>query len=448
MKEYSYLNRIIDKEIEESLTYKSAIYVKGLKYIGKTTTCKKFAKTVYRLGLDRELNNLKIQLNTDSSLVFNKEKPILFDEWQNYIPLWNEIKYQIDESFNKPGLFLLTGSTIPYPKKNNTDQNNNLYNEINSKSHTGTGRFKEIMMRPLSLYESKESNGSISLLSLFDKNININGKNSSLSIEELIYATVRGGFPSSLFLPKNEAINIPKDYLSDLVNYDISDYDNVKRNPILATRLLKIYSKNICTLAKNSKMLNEIRGDDFSFSESAYYDYKNVLEKLFVIEDVEARSPLFKSKVNMTSTPKKNFSEPSLAIAASSLSVDYFKNNLIDYGFYFESLVIRDLRIYSSSLKGRIYYYHDRNGLESDIVLVLDDGRYALIEVKLTDRQAIKASEHLLKIESLIKKYNEKQKDSYLKMELPSALICIVGSNNAYTLNNGVHIVPIGSLKD
>lgn len=195
-------------------------------------------------------------------------------------------------------------------------------------------------------------------------------------------------------------------------------------------------------------MISEIKGDDFSFSESTYYDYKNVFEKLFVLEDVEAWSPLFKSKTNMTSTPKKNFSEPSIAIAASSLSVDYFKDNLIDFGFYFESLVIRDLRIYSSRFNGKIYYYHDRNGLESDIVLVLDDGRYALIEVKLTDKEALKASKHLLKIESLIKEYNEKEKDPYLKMELPSALICIVGTNNAYTLNNGVHIVPIGSLRN
>lgn len=434
-----YYERIIDKEMEESLKYKPALYIKGLKYIGKTTTCKRFSNTIYSLGRENELNNLKMQLDASPELVFNKEKPILFDEWQNYPNLWNEVKYQVDEAFNKPGLFILTGSTIvPFSKKDDS----------NLVRHTGTGRFKEITMRTLSLYESKESNGLISLSDLFDENANFNGITSNLSLEDLVFATIRGGFPSSLFVDKELATNFPKDYFNDLVTYDISAFDNVKRNEVLGRRFLRSYAKNICTLAKNTKIASEIRGQDYSFTDTTFYDYKNVFESLFVIEDIPSWSPSFKSRANMMTSSKKNFSEPSLAIAALNLNYDFLINNLMDYGFFFESLVIRDLKIYSSSKGGNIYYYHDRNGLECDAVLVLNNGDYILIEIKLTERQASEASKHLIKIRDLIIDYNKNIKDKYMEMRLPKALVCIVGSKNAYTLSNGVHIVPISCLKD
>lgn len=435
-----YLPRIIDSEIENALKYKPAIYVKGLKFIGKTTTCRKYAKTVYRLGSSRQLDNLILGLHADPSFIFGKEKPILFDEWQNYPDIWNEIKEQIDDSFNAPGQYLLTGSTIPHPKKDGVD--------IAPIRHSGTGRFVEFLMRPLSLFESKESNGKISLKRLFEPGYSVTGLDSTLSHRDLVFATVRGGFPASIGLPPDEAVKIPKDYLDGVVEHDIKDFDGVERDPVLARRFLTVYAKNICSLTKNRKIFADTNGADFDLSDRTLYSYKEVLQNLFVLEDVPPWSPKFKSKVNMQTAIKKDFCDPSLAIAALNLNVDFLLDNNLDYGFFFESLVIRDLRVYSSAFGGKIFYYRDRIGLECDAVLVLKDGRYALIEVKLTDFQAKEASKHLLEIKREIEEYNATVSDPYMKMALPSALICIVGNNHAYTLPEGIHIVPIGSLRD
>ena len=440
MADIEYMPRILDPVIERSLSYKSCVYLKGLKYTGKTTTCERFAATKFNLLLARERESVKLALGTDPSILFSLPKPIFFDEINKYPPIWNEVKANIDENGGKPNQFILSGSTIIRGEDGEKGMN---------KSHTGTGRFKEIVMRPLSLYESKESNGLISLESLFGEGIAIGGIRSELSMDQLIFACCRGGFPTSLTAPSDEfALEVAKDYIEDIANKDISDVDRKERNPVLAKRLLKVYAKNVCTLAKNTKIASEVRGNDFSFSDVSYYDYKGALESLFVIEDVEAWSPLMKSKANMYSVPKKNISEPSLAIASLSLTREQIARSLFDFGFFFESLCIRDLRIYASQFDGEVNYYHDRNGLECDAVLTLKNGRYALIEIKLGEGQIPEAEDHLLKIQDKIKAYNDSCEDPYMKMDLPSALLIIVGSTTAYDLKSGVKVVPIGCLKN
>lgn len=439
MENEKYLPRILDSIIEKSLSYKSCIYLKGMKYTGKTTTCERFAKTKYNLLSTRERESVKLALSTDPSIIFNLPKPIFFDEIQKYLPIWNEVKINIDECGGVPNQFLLSGSTVFRDDQDSSEK----------ARHTGTGRFKEIIMRPMSLFESKESDGSISLKKLFDQDISIGGIRSSLTLERLIFATCRGGFPTSLNAPSDDlALEVASDYFEDIVNKDIRDIDNVDRDPTLARRFLRTYSKNICTLAKNTKIAAEIRGNDFSFSDVSYYDYKKALESLFIIEDVESWSPLMKSKSNMYSIPKKNLADPSIGIAALSLTKEKMARNLYDYRFFFESLCIRDLRIYSSEFDGEINYYHDRNGLECDAVLTLKDGRYALIEMKLGEGQILDAEKHLLEIVNKIKQYNDKCDDPYMKMEMPSLLMVLVGSQTAYDLESGVKVVPIGCLRN
>ncbi len=441
MADWEYLPRVLDSVINRTLSYKSCIYLKGLKYTGKTTTCEQFSKTKFDLSLKRQRDSVKLALENDPSIIFNLQKPIFFDEVQKYTPIWNELKANIDENKGRPNQFILSGSTI-IRESEEGDQKE-------SKSHTGTGRIKEITMRPLSLYESRESNGSVSLLSLFDEKAYVSGIKSDLSLDHLIFACCRGGFPASLNAPCDDlALETAKDYVEDIINKDIRDVDGIARNPILAKRLLRVYSKNLCTLAKNIKIASEIRGNDFPFSDVSYYDYKGAFEDLFVIEDVEAWSPLMKSKASMYSIPKKNISEPSLAIAALSLTKDKIVSNLFDFGFFFESLCIRDLKIYSSEFEGEVNYYHDRNGLECDAVLTLRDGRYALIEIKLGEGQIKEAEDHLLNIQDKIKAYNDSCSDPYMRMDLPSLLLVITGSSTAYDLNSGVKVVPIGCLKN
>ncbi len=434
-----YLPRILDSTIERALSYKSCVYLKGMKYTGKTTTCERFAKTKFNLLSDRERESLKLAISTDPSIAFNLPKPIFIDEIQKYPPIWNEVKINIDECGGKPNQFLLSGSTVFHDEG---------VDSIQKARHTGTGRFKEIVMRPMSLFESKESDGNISLKRLFEEDISIGGIRSSLTLDKLIFACCRGGFPSSLSAPSDDtALEVASDYFEDIVNKDIQDTDHVDRSPVLAKRFLRAYSKNICTLAKNTKIAAEIRGNDFSFSDVSYYDYKKALESLFIIEDVDAWSPLMKSKSNMYSIPKKNLADPSIGIAALSLTRDKIAHNLYDFGFFFESLCIRDLKIYASEFDGTINYYHDRNGLECDAVLTLKDGRYALIEIKLGEGQIAEAEKHLLEIKDKIIRYNDGCLDPYMKMELPSLLMVLVGSQTAYDLKSGVKVVPIGCLK-
>jgi uncharacterized protein len=433
-----YYPRILDSIIETALQYKSCVYLKGLKYTGKTTTCLRFAKTSFDLLRKRDRESMKLALGVDSSIVFSLPKPIFIDEIQKYPPIWDEVKSNIDLNKGVPNQFILSGSTAI--KEGRKEEN---------RSHTGTGRFKELIMRPMSLFESMESNGSISLKELFAGQQKINGIKADLPLAKLIYATCRGGFPNSLKATNDElALEVAKDYVDDIVSKDISDVDGCNRNRSLAKRFLHCYAKNTCTLAKNTKVAAEIRGNDFSFSDVSYYDYKKALESLFVIEDVEAWSPLMKSKASMYAIPKKNLADPSLAIASLSLTPAKLAKNLYDYGFFFESLCIRDLRIYSSSFGGEVSYYHDRNGLECDAVLTLNDGRYALIEIKLGEGQIKEAEDHLLKIKEKINAYNSSCQDPYMKMEMPSLLIVLVGSETAYDLPSGVKVVPIGCLRD
>ncbi len=421
-----YLNRIADKELSLRLEAFGAVQIKGPKWCGKTTTASMQAKSIIKLqDPDNRAGYLSVA-ETKPSLLLKGDVPRLIDEWQVAPVLWDSVRNEVDVR-NKKGQFILTGSTV-------------IDNE--EIMHSGTGRISQMSMYPMSLYESQESNGLISLKELFDnKDLDIDGIQSKLSIEELIFAACRGGWPSSLTANKRVQLLIAKDYVDIVCNEDVSRIDNRTRNPNLVRLLLRSYARNLCTLSKKTTMLKDISVEMEGVSMTTFDDYVSALEKLFVIEDVEAWSPSIRSASTIRKSKKRCFIDPSIAVASLGLSPQQLEQDLKTFGFIFECMSIRDLKAYSQALGGRVSFYNDRSGLEADIVLHLDDGRYALIECKLGSREIEEGAKHLLKLKSLI----QAQED---KLNAPDLLIVLTGGQMAYTREDGVKIIPLACLKD
>lgn len=427
-----YLKRIVDEQLKLRLEAFGAVQVKGPKWCGKTTTAAMQARSIIKMqDPDRRKGYLETA-NAKPSLLLKGETPRLIDEWQVAPILWDAIRNEVDERQQK-GQFILTGSTV-----------------IDSEEmmHSGTGRISQMPMYPMSLYESMESNGKISLKELFDdQGCDIDGMTSDLTIENLIFAACRGGWPASLDDMSYEAkLLIAKDYVNIVCDEDISRVDKRRRNPVLARLIMRSYARNLCTLAKKSSMLADVKGEMESTSMLTFDDYVTALEKLFVIDDIEAWCPSIRSASAIRNGKKRCFVDPSIAVASLGLSPQSLELDLHTFGFVFECLCIRDLKAYSQALGGRISYYHDRYNLEADAVLHLDDGRYALIEFKLGSHQIEDGAQHLLEIKRLIGERNSNSAQAQLRE--PDFLMVITGGEMAYTRLDGVRVVPIGCLKD
>lgn len=303
-------------------------------------------------------------------------------------------------------------------------------------------------MYPMSLYESQESNGKISFKKLFsDLDLDIDGIMSELKIEDLIRAASRGGWPATLRKKSDAAkLLIARDYLNNICETDIKTVDGVQRNPEWARLILRSYARNISTLAKKTSIFQDVVSNADSMSLTTMEQYINALERLFVIEDIEAWCPSIRSATVIRAGKKRGFVDPSIAIAALGLTPEELQLDLKTFGFVFECLCIRDLKIYSQALGGRLSYYHDRYGLEADAVLHLDNGKYALIEFKLGSREIEEGATHLLQLKELIMKYNENEKQSPLRE--PDLLMVITGGSMAYTRKDGVKVIPIACMKD
>lgn len=429
--EKEYIKRVCDEDLEAKLEAFGAVHIVGPKWCGKTTTAKQYAKSYIEMQ-DPDKRDMYIETaKVMPSNLLKGENPRLIDEWQICPNLWDAVRVSVDKR-NEEGLYILTGS-----------------NSIDKKDimHTGTGRIDTLKMYPMSLYETGESNGSVSLTELFNNpNVLDDGCESALSIDGLIFAACRGGWPSSISKKSNRAkLMIAQSYFDSLCREDMSNVDGVKRNETTTRLLLRSYARNISTLATNASIIRDIKSNT-DISEGTFYDYVNALKKLYVIQDVEAWSPDIRSKSAIQSTDKKEFVDPSLVVAALGVSPEYFDTDLKTFGFIFETLCIRDLKVYSNALGGRVSYYHDRYGLEADCVLHLRDGRYALIEFKLGSADIDAGAEHLLEIERLVKEYNEKEKQ--VKLRVPDLKIVITGTQYGYKRSDGVYVVPIGCLKN
>lgn len=430
MKEY--LKRIVDEELKLRLEAFGATLIVGPKWCGKTTTAEEQANSVLKMQDPDMREGYLVTARTKPSLLLKGDNPRLIDEWQEAPVLWDAVRTAVDER-QEEGLFILTGSTSVDDKQIH---------------HTGTGRISRLKMYPMSLFESNESNGQISLRKLFDHpELDIDGIMSDMKVEDLIFAACRGGWPSSLRKKSDAAkLIVAKDYLRNVCESDISTVDGVTRNPLLAELILKSYARNVSTLAKRSIIFKDVSANADSISRSTFDSYLNALERLFVIEDVEAWCPAIRSATTIRSGKKREFVDPSIAVAALGLSPDYLEKDLKTFGFIFECMCIRDLKIYSQALNGKVSYYHDRYDLEADAVLHISDGRYALIEFKLGSAEIEEGAKHLLKIRDLVREYNEKEKQVPLRE--PDLLIVITGGNMAYTREDGVRVVPIGCLRD
>ena len=426
-----YLPRIVDEELDLRLRAVGATVIVGPKWCGKTTTAKQKAKSVLEMQ-DPDLQEGYLKLaSTKPSMLLEGDNPRLIDEWQLAPVLWDAVRVSVDRRQEK-GLYLLTGSVVVDEDKI---------------KHTGIGRISRLEMETMSLWESGESSGQVSLRGLFDDpKAVVDGAKGKLSVEELIFAVCRGGWPSALLAKGDDAkLFVSADYVNNIVESDISRVDEVERDPVLARQLLRSYARNVSTLATKASIRKDILSVR-DVSLPTIDSYLTALQKLFVIRDVDAWCPAIRSATDIRASKKRGFLDPSVAVAALGVGPDYFRTDFKTFGFLFESLVMRDLRVYSRKMGGTLSYYRDRYGLEADAVLHLKDGRYALIEVKLGSDEIEEGAEHLKEVKRLINEYNKSEKQCPLR--LPDVMLVITGGAQAYTRPDGVHVVPISALRD
>ena len=424
-----YIKRYVDEELKDILECMGAVLIVGPKWCGKTTTSTQFAKTIIELQHPK-LGKSYIELaDVDPLLLLDGEKPLLIDEWQMAPQLWDAVRYSVDKT-DGYGLYILTGSTIVDNSKIN---------------HKGVGRIHRLMMRPMSLYESGDSNGKISLIDLFnDNDVKINGITSDLSLSDLTFLASRGGWPETLNIKdKQKQLIVASSYFDNICRDDTYNIDGVKRDSKLFEAILRSYSRNISTLVNNTKIMADIEENYGKISEPTFYSYISVLKNLFVIDNVPAWAPNIRSKQKIRKSEKKEFIDPSIAVAGLSVTPEMLIYDLETFGFIFETLCIRDLKVYSAPLGGKVLYYNDGT-LEVDCVLQIADGRYGLIEFKLGDKRIDDGAQSLLKIDKLIKQ-KIAEGDTYIPE--PSFLAVITGDSIAKVRKDGVMVIPIGALR-
>jgi len=420
-----YIERIIDREVREQLSVSGAVVIRGPKWCGKTTSAKQVAKSVLEMQNPDLQDNYFELANTKPSLLLEGEKPRLIDEWQLAPKLWNAVRHSVDK-ISLPSLYILTGSATPV-------ENDTL--------HSGVGRFSFINMKPMTLFESGESNGTISISDLLSGDRDIDGKRTDLTYEEIAFSLCRGGWPSAVKLSESNALRTPMNYLEVLCESDISKVDGINRSPALTRAILRSYARHVSTVSSNKALYEDIRANYAEVSEVTLADYINTLKKLYVIEEIEAWSPNIRSKTSVRTASKKCMIDPSLATAALGCSPKDLMLDVKTYGLLFENLVSRDLSVYINSIGGSLKHYRDRFGLECDNVIHFHNGRYALVETKLGGSRVKEAEEHLLKLKKLII-------DNQPILGVPEFLMVITATDMAYTTENGVLVVPIGCLKN
>ncbi len=419
-----YMKRIADSLLQKKLNASGAVLIEGPKWCGKTRTATVASKSqLYMQDPDKHISYLKAA-DTKPSILLAGETPRLLDEWQTAPVLWDAVRFMVDQR-GEAGQFILTGSAVP---------------QDNVVQHTGTGRISRLMMRPMSLYESMESNGTVSLKELFDGKTDIESF-SDLSIEQLTFAITRGGWPASIGVSEDVALSHAIDYVEAVINTDVSRVDGITKNPDRVRALMRSLARNISTLASNATIRNDIATGDVDnlISDKTIAQYLNALNRIFVTDNIPAWNPAVRSKTAIRTSPKRQFVDPSIATAVMRLTPKRLLDDFEYFGFLFESLCDRDLRIYAEANDGQLFHYRDSSDLEADAVICLNDGRWAPIEIKLGKKEIEEGAAHLLQL---------KNKINTTKMKEPSFLMILTGSEVAYRRDDGVFVVPIGCLKD
>jgi predicted AAA+ superfamily ATPase len=421
-----YKHRIADRLLVRKLAGKGAVVLEGAKWCGKTTTAEQIAKSVVYMS-ETGMTKQNIALaEMNPKLLLRGDKPRLIDEWQVAPQLWDSVRFESDHS-NELGLFILTGSSVPA--------------DMSTVIHSGTGRFGWLKMRPMTLWESGESTGNVSIADLFEGKNDVEGI-SNLDLEHVAFVTCRGGWPLAVSMPDDVALDQAFDYVDAVVQRDIQAADGVSRDPSRVRRLLKAYARHQGTQVSKATLKADLMNNEGdTFDESTISAYISALKSIFVIEDVEAWNPNLRSKTAIRASDTRYFTDPSIATAALGLGPNDLIADLETFGLIFETLCMRDLRVYAEAMNGTVYHYRDKNGLECDAVIHLRNSSYGLIEIKLGGDRLIDAgSKTLLTLA---------EKIDTTKMKKPSFLMVLTAEGKyAYQRKDGVYVVPIGCLKD
>ena len=422
MKEY--LPRIADKLLEERLDAKGAVLIEGPKWCGKTTTAKQKAKSFISMDRPDMTRQYQQMAEISPNTLLEGEIPRLIDEWQIAPNLWNTVRYEVDNR-DEFGQFILTGSAVP--------------NEFDDSMHTGIGRISRLLMRPMSLFESKDSSGEVSLKNLFEGE-NITAVDET-SFEKIAFLICRGGWPRAIGLDEKPALFQAIDYFDAVVSNDISRVDSIKRDKEKAKRLLKSYARHVGTQSSLETIRQDMLANQSdTFDQVTLYSYLDALRKIFVIEDSPAWNPNLRSKTAIRTTDTRYFSDPSIATASLGMGPNDLLTDLNTMGFLFENLCVRDLRIYTDYLDGTVYHYRDKSGLECDAVIHLRNGAYGLVEIKLGGDKLIEEGAETLK--DLASKIDTKN------MSKPAFMMVLCAKSPfAYKRNDGVYVVPITALR-
>ena len=416
-----YLTRLIEKTIEKKLNSSGAIVVLGPKFCGKTTTCKLFSKSSIEL-IDNEIIDIVL---SDPKNALIGDKPRLIDEWQNVPELWNYIRRQVDID-NKFSEFILTGSATP-------PNNQKIH-------HSGAGRITPINMRTMSLYETKDSSGIISLKELFDNNnYNFLELNENYNLEKTAYYICRGGWPTSVKAKKEIAIDVTRNYYEGLFNFKNSENIKYKnKNSQILKQVLKSYARNISTEASYQTILKDVTSKQNRVIDiKTFNSYLEIAEDLFIIEDIEAWTPNLRSKTSIRTTNTRHFVDTSIACCVLNITPELLMKNATTFGFLFEDFAVHELKVYCDYLGGEVRHYRDSNNLECDAIIHLNDDRWAAIEIKLGGEKGVEeGAANLNKLENIIA-------DSNLK---PTFKMILTATGRAYKRKDGIYVVPINLL--
>lgn len=417
------MKRVIDGYLEGRLKSSGAVLIEGAKWCGKTRTAKEHAASaLYMQDPDLRDQHLRMAKLKPSELL-KGETPRLIDEWQLAPILWDAVRFEVDNRNGPSGQFILTGSsTIPEY-------------EI---THSGAGRISRILMRPMSLFESLDSDGSVSLRELFCKSKEVSGC-SEMSLEGISKCIVRGGWPESVGKDDKTAADRTQDYVNSIAHIDASAVDGTRRNPKLVLDILRSISRNVSTTATASTIRGDVSSGGREATEKTVASYVAALTRLFVIEDLPAWNPALRSKSALRAAPKRHFTDPSIAATMLHASSQGLMNDLRTLGLLFESMCVRDLRVYAQAIDGEVCHYRDRTDLEADAIVHLRDGRWAAVEIKLGQDRIDEASRNLKRV---------REKVDTDRMEAPSFLMVITSLGYAYEREDGVLVVPIGCLRD
>lgn len=424
----NYKRRILDSMLEKKLQAKGAVLIEGPKWCGKTTTAEEIAASKIMLAKPDIKDHFRSLLEIDSDAALAGETPMLIDEWQTVPKLWDAVRYTVDHR-HAMGQFILTGSAVP-------DKDAEKERE-----HSGTGRFAWLTMRPMTLFESGESNGTISLGELFQAPEKILQKN-DLKLSDIAFLICRGGWPIAVGLPEESALEQAFDYYDAVTKEDITNVDGVKRASERVQRLMRAYARHQGTQASIATLKEDLKNNDTTtLDEDTISSYLDALRKIFVVEDMPAWNPNLRSKTAIRTTDTRYFVDPSIATAALGLGPTDLINDLNSMGFFFEAMCVRDLRVFAEALNGKVYHYRDKSGLECDAVVHLRNGQYGLIEIKLGGDSLIKeGAETLNELANQID--TTRMKSPAFKM-----ILTATGEYAYRRTEDGIYVVPIGCLK-